>query len=144
MTISENCIDLVKRFEGCRLSAYSDPGGIPTIGYGHTLNVQLGMSIMQDQADEFLRDDLERAADRVESCLTIVPNQNQFDALVSFEFNTGALKESTLARRWNQGNVLGAANQFECWTMGRVNGKMQTLPGLVLRRAAEKALFLTP
>jgi len=144
MIPSQNCIDLVKQFEGCRLSAYADPVGIPTIGYGHTANVHLGDSCTQERADEYLGDDLEIAAKRVDRCLLIAVNQNEFDALVSFEFDTGALAESTLLRRFRAGDTMGAANQFLCWTHGRENGKLVELPGLVRRRTAERALFLTP
>ena len=144
MIPSQKCVDLVKRFESCRLSAYSDPVGIPTIGYGHTANVHLGQSIDLEQADAFLEVDLADAADRVEfSCgLTVVPNQNQFDALVSFEFNTGGLKGSTLVKCWNAGFVLDAANQFLVWNKAHVNGQLVVLSGLTARRNAERALFL--
>ena len=140
----QNCVDLVKRFESCRLSAYLDPVGIPTIGYGHTANVHLGQSIDLEQADAFLEVDLADAADRVEfsSGLTIVPNQHQFDALVSFEFNTGGLKGSTLVKRWNSGDILGAADQFLVWNKAHVNGQLVVLSGLTARRNAERALFL--
>ena len=144
MIPSSACIDLVKRFESCRLSAYSDPVGIPTIGYGHTGNVHIGDCIDQQQADKYLQVDLARAADRVEhECgLTVVPSQCQFDALVSFEFNTGALRGSLLARCFNAGDSQGAAAQFTAWVHGRVDGVMVVLPGLVRRRNAERALFL--
>ena len=58
MKISQKGIDLIKRFEGCKLYAYRDSVGIPTIGYGHTKGVKMGMSITQKQADDFLREDV--------------------------------------------------------------------------------------
>ncbi len=143
MTPSDACVNLVKEFEGLRLEAYLDTGGVPTIGYGHTLHVQMGDLISEDQADAFLESDLKTAAFRVEAACTIAPNQNQFDALASFEYNTGALEHSTLLRMWNTGGLIQeTANEFLLWTHGRIDGKLVTLPGLVKRRTAERALFL--
>ena len=56
MRISENGLNLIKEFEGCRLEAYLDPAGVPTIGYGHTSGVKMGQVITQNTADEYLRD----------------------------------------------------------------------------------------
>lgn len=143
MTPSDACVNLVKQFEGLRLEAYLDTGGVPTIGYGHTLHVQMGDLISEDQADAFLESDLKTAAFRVEAACTIAPNQNQFDALTSFEYNTGALEHSTLLHLWNTGApIQETADEFLLWTHGRIDGKLVTLPGLVKRRTAERALFL--
>jgi lysozyme len=142
MTPSEACEQLVKDFEGLRLSAYLDASGVPTIGWGHTLHVRIGDVIGQDQADVFLASDLEAAAAEVTRCLTIQPNQDQFDALTDFEFNTGALAKSTLLAKLDAGDVQGAADQFLLWAWAHVNGKLVQVPGLVRRRAAERALFL--
>jgi lysozyme len=143
MTISDAGIDLIKRFEGCRLTAYYCPARVLTIGYGHTgQDVKPGMTITQQQADALLRRDLQRFERAVSESVKYPLTQPMYDALVSFAFNCGtaALKTSTLLRLLNQGDVQGAAAQFDRWTKG--GGKV--LPGLVRRRSAEKAMFLTP
>lgn len=133
-------LDLIKSFEGLRLSAYRDSVGIWTIGYGHTKGVKPGDTITVEQANDFLREDL-RDAERAVNDLTFLNlTQNQFDALVSFTFNLGRgnLQASTLLRRVNEGDFEGAAEEFLRWT--KAGGKV--LPGLVRRREAERALFL--
>ena len=152
MIPSQACIDLVKRFEACRLCAYSDPAGVPTIGYGHTHYVRLGDMVEADQADAFLEADLGRAAGAVTAaCASRPPNQNQFDALVSFEFNTGGLRrwsdgvliDSVLLKLWKAGDVQAAADQFLRWNKARnADGQFVVLNGLIRRRAAERELFL--
>lgn len=136
---------LIKRFEGCELTAYPDPGtgGDPwTIGYGHTgSDVHPGLTISQARADELLQNDLQKFEQGVNNMISRALTPNQFAALVSFAYNVGlgALQSSTLLRLLNAGDVNGAANQFGEW----VNGANGPLPGLVTRRAAEKQLFLT-
>ena len=104
MNVSQEGIDLIKSFEGCRLKAYPDPGtgGAPwTIGWGATTGVVEGMTCTQEQADQMLADDVAKVAGQVNSLLKIKVNQNQFDALVSFAYNAGAgaLAISTLLPR---------------------------------------------
>lgn len=133
--------DIIKRFEGLRLKAYRCPAGVWTIGYGHTGDVEEGMVITKHQAETILEFDLERF-ERAVARLAPKANHNQFSALVSFAFNVGigALEKSILLRRFNQGFVHAAADEFRKWT--RAGGKV--LPGLVKRREAERQLFLTP
>lgn len=143
MLPSQQAVDLVKGFEGCRLTAYPDPGtgGAPwTIGYGHTGGVQPGQKITQDQADAFLVNDLAIAAAAVAQRVEVPLNQNQFDALTSFVFNigAGAFHGSTMLRLINQRDFFGAAGQFERWQYA---GGQQH-PGLLRRRIAERTLFL--
>lgn len=139
MKTSQRGIDLIKRFEGLRLRAYDDGVGIPTIGYGHTKGVKLGMTITEEQAVQFLREDLHSAERDIDRLVTVHLCQHQFDALASLVFNIGgtAFRDSTLLRKLNAGDYAGAAAQFERW----VHGGGKILPGLVRRRAAEKALF---
>lgn len=139
MTFTQSAVDIVKRFEGCRLKAYLCPAGKPTIGYGSTENVQLGMEITQAEANDRLRKDMQAAADGVSKYCKTKLSQNQFDALVSFTYNIGVgrFAGSTLLRLLNSGDLSGAAAQFPRWN--KADGK--TLPGLVTRRAAEQALF---
>lgn len=145
MTPSERCYDLIKEFEGCRLTAYPDPatGGDPwTIGVGHTgPEVKSGMTISQSIADAYLVKDAEHAADTIKRAVTVPLKQQQFDALVSFVFNVGSgnFLKSTLLRKLNAGDYLGASLQLLKWS--KAAGK--EMPGLVRRRAAEQSLFLS-
>jgi hypothetical protein len=81
MKISNNCVSLVKQFEGFEAKAYKCPAGVWTIGYGHTLNVRLNDVITEAQASTLLEEELQDYAAKVSK---IVPsaNQNQFDAMV--------------------------------------------------------------
>jgi lysozyme len=141
--INQRGLNIVKNFEGLRLNAYLDPVGIWTIGYGHTgPEVGPGEVITTAQAESLLKKDLVRFENGVRQLVKVPVNSNQFSALVSFAFNvgTGALAQSTLLALLNQRDYQGAADQFSRW----VYGGGQALPGLVSRRNAERALFLTP
>jgi lysozyme len=140
--INQEGFRLIANSEGCRLEAYLDAVGVPTIGYGHIQGVKLGQKITQQQADEMFRLDLQVYEATVEARVKVPINDNQFSALVSFTYNegTGALASSTLLKRVNAGEFGEAANEFARWTMA---GGRQ-LPGLVTRRAAEAALFRKP
>lgn len=141
MKVSNNGINLVKRFEGLELKAYRDSVGILTIGYGHTHAVKAGDIITGEQADAFLREDLQVAELTVNTNVKAKLTQGQFDALVSFVFNLGSgnFVKSTLIRKLNAGDYAGAADEFGRW----VNAGGKKLPGLVKRRAAEREVFLT-
>lgn len=140
-TISAAGIALIKRFEGCRLTAYKCSAGVWTIGYGHTSGVHSGQVITQAQADAFLRQDLEKFERYVNSTayvpITAQLNDNQFAALVSFAFNCGQGNLKRLCAGRNTAQIAAAMPQY-CKAAGR------KLPGLVQRRAAEVALFNTP
>lgn len=139
-TTSERGIKAIEGYEGVRLNAYLDSVNVPTIGVGHTLGVKMGDQITKEQAEEFLRADLEDAEYAVNKYVLMPINQNQFDALVSFVFNlgSGAFKGSTLLKRLNAGLYQEAANEFLKWN--RAGGVV--LQGLVNRRAAERTMFL--
>ena len=140
---SKNGLHLTEQFEGCKLNAYPDPGtgGAPwTIGYGHTgPDVHPGLTITQEQAEELLMQDTQKAAAAVNAKVTGDITQEEFDALVDFVFNCGAgnFAASTLLRKINAGDMEGAALEFEKWT--HVDGKV--MAGLVRRRQAETDLF---
>lgn len=140
MKISQAGIDLIKSFEGCRLSAYLDSVNVPTIGYGSTEGVSMGDTITQDEAESLLREDLIRFEACVNDYVTVDIDQNEYDALVSFAFNLGcgALKTSSLLRLLNAGNKEAAAQQFLRWD--KAGGKV--LAGLTRRRKAESERFL--
>lgn len=149
MQISQNCLDLIKKWEKLVLNAYLDPVGIPTIGYGtirypNGQAVRLGDRISERNAEEYLSEECRKIALEISQLIKVPVNQNQFDALVSFSYNvgTGAFQGSTLLKKLNQGNYRGAANEFSRWVNAVVNGIKQKLPGLVSRRADEKKLFL--
>lgn len=142
MATSSEGIALIKSFEGCRLKAYQDSVGIWTIGYGCTgSDVKPGMTITQEEADKRLADKLVHFEDGVDDLLEVDVTDGQFSALVCFAYNVGLgnLKGSHLLSKTNAGDVAGAANEFERWD--RAGG--QVLPGLLRRRLAEKALYLS-
>lgn len=136
---SSKGISLIKKFEGCRLKAYKCPSGIWSIGYGHTKGVKPGDIITQEQAEEFLFDDLAIYENAVMKYNDIYGfNQNQFDALVSFTYNcgTGNLKNLTQ-------NGKRTINQISAKLLLYNKSGGVILKGLQLRRAEEKALFDT-
>jgi lysozyme len=141
MKVSNNGINLIKRFEGLELKAYKDSVGILTIGYGHTHAVKAGDVITGEQAHAFLREDLQVAEMTINTNVKVKLTQGQFDALASFVFNLGSgnFVKSTLIRKLNAGDYAGAADEFGKW----VNAGGKKLPGLVKRRAAEREVFLT-
>lgn len=129
---------LIKSFEDLRLRAYPDTGGVPTIGWGHTRGVKLGDTCSIEQARAWFVEDAAEAENDVLRLVRVPLAQHEFDALVSFQFNTGALGKSTLLRRLNAGDRAAAADQFLRW----VYDDGVKLAGLVRRRTAERALFL--
>jgi len=140
LTYSGNGLSLTKQFESLRLTAYQDPVGVWTIGYGHTgPDVTSGLTVTQDQAQAWLAQDVSSAADCVNEVVMIALSQNEFDALVDFVFNLGPgnFKASTLLVDLNAGNLAAAANQFDRWD--RAGG--QVVAGLLRRRQAETDMF---
>jgi lysozyme len=147
MKISPAGINLIKEFEGCKLTAYPDPGtgGEPwTIGFGHTSmagppKVFKGLRITQQEADYILAKDLVKYEAAVERLVTVKLSQNQNDALVSFAFNCGIgnLERSTLLKKVNAKCFDEVPAEFMKWT--KAGGK--ELKGLVRRRRAEAALW---
>lgn len=144
MKPSPACRALAATSEQRRLVAYLCPAGVPTIGWGHTKGVKLGDTCSVQQADIWLSQDLEDAAAAVASLVKVPLTQGQFDALTDFVFNEGAgrLAGSTLLILLNKGRYDAAADQFQLWVHAKVNGQDVILPGLVKRRALERAMFL--
>lgn len=148
--VSPAGLALIRRFEGCAralgdgtFAAYPDPGtgGDPwTIGWGATgPGIGPGTIWTRAQCDARLASDLERFAAEVNRALGDAPTtQDQFDALVSFHYNTGAIARSTLMRLHRAGDHAGAAAEFGRW----VHAGGRKLTGLVRRRAAEAALYV--
>lgn len=135
--------EFIKGFEQLRLKAYPDPGtgGKPwTIGWGHTKGVMQGDRITQEQAEAFFSEDLAVFELTVNSAIKRPMTQNQFDAMVSLAFNIGGpnFAQSTLVKKFNAGDVQGAADQFPRWKFANGNEML----GLIKRRAAEREMFL--
>ncbi len=162
--INQKAIDLIKSYEGIpdgdpatvNIDPYLDPVNIWTIGWGHAIryggrflkgeadraqmHALYPEGITLAQAEALLHADLIDTGRDVSTMLAVEVSDNEFGALTSFAFNlgTGNLRSSTLLKKLNAGDRAGAADQFTRWVYA--DGRM--LPGLVKRRAAERALFL--
>lgn len=139
MQYSKDGLHLTEQFENCRLAAYQDVKGVWTIGWGHTEGVKAGMTITQDQADEYLSDDINWANNVVNSLVHASLTQGEHDALVDFVYNVGSgnFASSTLLRLLNAGNLQAAAEQLDAWD--HAGGKV--VAGLLRRRQAETTEF---
>ncbi len=149
MKLSQNCLDLIKKWEGLFLKAYIDPVGVMTIGYGtirytNGQPVKANDTISREQAEALLHYECSDISESLDLLLSVPVNQNQFDALVSFCYNLGigAFTNSTLRKKINDGDFDGAAKEFDKWVFGYVDGVKTQLLGLVNRRNDEQALFL--
>lgn len=135
MKASLACINLIKRYEGCRLKAYKCPAGVWTIGYGHTKGVRSNMIITQEDADNLLKQDLELYETMVNAYNDKYHwTQLEFDALVSFAYNVGNITGLTQAGTRSKKEI---AEKMLLYT----KAKGTTLPGLTLRRDDEYELF---
>jgi lysozyme len=112
-----------------------------TIGYGHTGNVHEGDTITQAEADALLQKDVQSASLEVAAVAEVVLTPNQFSALVSFQYNTGALPGSQVLAAINADSFTEAMDHLALYVRDATGA---VLEGLVRRRAAERALFLTP
>ena len=142
LTIGGGGLGLIKYYEGEVREVYLDPVGIATVCVGHTGTVStadIGRKYSEAVCESLLREDTGSAVRGVQQAVKVPVSQGQFDALVSLSFNIGnsAFRASTLVKHLNAGNCKAAAMQFSRW----VNAKGRVLPGLVKRRAAERALF---
>ena len=139
MSLSQSGLNLIKSHEGLRTTAYQDPVGVWTIGYGHTGTAKPGQKITEAQAEQLLRQDVGWAQDAVRKNVKVPLTQGQFDALVSFTFNlgAGALGRSTLLKKLNAGDYAGAQAEFGKF----VHAGGRVLPGLVRRRNEEAQMF---
>ncbi|RVG86221.1 lysozyme [Sinorhizobium meliloti] len=129
--------------EAIVLTAYNDGTGTMTIGAGHTAAAgppapRSGVMISLTEAINIYRNDLAKTEGQVQSAIRAVLSQHQFDALVSWHFNTGAISSATLTRKLNAGDVAGAAAEFARWN----KSKGKVLEGLIARRERETAMFL--
>lgn len=142
MELSRKIKEMIKGWEGCRLTAYRCPAGVLTIGYGHTgADVTPGKRITQAEADRLFESDIRKFAATVAPLFagTSIDN-NQFDALVSLSYNIGSLsvKAPTLLRKVKANpDDPSIRAEFLKHVNARVNGVLKPLPGLVKRRTAE-------
>lgn len=147
MNINKATIDLIKEFEGLRLTAYQDSVGVWTIGYGTTaaagvgIAPKAGMTITEQQAEQYLRLGVEKFADQIAPKFTRAPTENEFGACVSLAYNIGpaGFAKSSVLRKHNAGDKAGAAASFALWN--KAGGRV--LAGLTRRRAAEAKLYLS-
>lgn len=141
MSISDRGVELIAKYEGCRLEAYKCPAGVWTIGYGHTAGVNPGDTLPNEQAAKnLLKEDLKKYGGYVNDCvkkgdIIFLLTQNRFDALTSFTYNCGA---GSLKKLVSGRDAATVAEKMLLYNKG--GGKV--LAGLVKRREEERALFL--
>ena len=137
MEISKRGIELIKKFEGCKLTAYKCPAGVWTIGYGHTGGVHSGLTIQPETAEYLLKADLKKFENHVNDYNVRFKyhfTQSQFDALVSFAFNVGSINQLTANGTRNKKTIAEKMLLYN-----KAGGKI--LEGLNNRRKAEHDLF---
>ena len=138
MVVDEKGYNLIKQFEGLRLTAYRCPAGKWTIGYGHTKGVKKGMYISEEVATHFLIEDVQRVEPTINSYDGIYHwTQNEFDALASFAFNCGI---GNLKKLLKYGQRTKSQIADAILVYNKANGRV--LRGLVRRRKAERELFV--
>lgn len=150
MRTTKEVVDLIKVSEGFMPKAYIDPVGVWTIGYGTTAEAGIGivpkagMVVTEWQASQYLEKVIEKVEADINRYVKVPLTDNQFSALVSFVYNVGIgnFASSTLLRKLNSRDYLGAANELLRWNKGTVRGQKVVLPGLVTRRAKEREVFL--
>lgn len=145
--INQAGIDLIKRWEGCKLKAYKDVAGVWTVGYGLTSRagfIEVGPDtvLTQEEADWYLEQVVNDFASKIGPMITAPINENQFAAFVSLAYNigVGAFQKSSALRRFNAGQIMEVPAAMRMWK--KAGGKV--VQGLVNRREAEVKLFLTP
>lgn len=151
MRTSELGINLIKEFEGCKLTAYPDVVNVWTIGFGTTrINnkpVVKGMTCTQEEAEQYLREDLRTFESVIDNILPNPIPQYQFDACVCLTYNigSGGFLGSTICRKLKSGNAgLVTEQNFVSWNKVRDSqGALVESRGLTRRRKAEYYLFST-
>ncbi|MEL7290426.1 MAG: lysozyme [Pseudomonadota bacterium] len=147
LTTSENGLRHTANEEGCRLKPYQCSADVWTAGLGHTQGVTKDTKLTERQAAEFFVKDIAAAERVVNKHITQTPSQGEYDMMVSFVFNLGAgnFARSTLLKKFNQGDHLGACNEYPRWVF--VNGKdcrleQSNCAGIPKRRSKEQHVCL--
>ena len=139
MKISEDGLELIKKFEGCETTAYRDSVGVWTIGFGHTKGVEEGQTCSIEDAESMLADEMDEYEGYINNMVKVDLQQHEFDSLVAWVYNLGPtnLGESTMLKVLNGGQFDRVPDEMNRWT--RAGGKI--LEGLVRRRQAESLMF---
>ena len=144
-------INLIKKWEGLKLKAYLCSAGVPTLGYGTIkkpdgTKIQLGMICTEDEAEEWLKYEIEEKSKSIMKLIKIPLTDNHLAAIISLTYNIGegAFAKSTLLKKLNAGDMQGAADQFLVWNKVKdpKTGKFVAVKGLTNRREDERNLFL--
>jgi lysozyme len=146
MRCNDAGIQIIKAFEGFRSKPYKCSANVSTVGFGSTRGfdngpVRMDMEpVTREEAEELLRRDIRQTESAVGKLIKVALTENEFSALCSFCYNVGSgnLQRSSLRLKLNRNDRLGAADEFPKWR--RAAGKI--LRGLVLRREAERILFM--
>lgn len=134
--ISTRGLNLIRKFEGCRLKVYICPAGKKTVGFGHLTDLPLGMEITQSQADTWLMQDVDKFEKIVNEYDGAYKwTQNEFDALVSFAYNIGSLRQLTASATRDKDTIAKKMLEY-------INANGKPLQGLINRRKAEHDLFI--
>lgn len=144
MKFTDAGFDLLKKFEGCKLTAYQDSIGKWTIGYGHTAGAFRGLVIDQEKAEQFLNDDVAFFCELVEKVIHRNANLNQFSAAVCFAYNVRNWNHTPLFDLLFRGDFEEAKNHWLLYDKVTLDGQKVELAGLKRRREAELALFCAP
>jgi lysozyme len=139
-------VELIADAEGLYLKAYRCPAGVPTIGWGQTDDVQMGMVWTKEEADADLCRSIGVRVKEVLNCCTRTPTDYELGAMVSLQYNIGsaAFAKSSVLKAHNRADPQAASRAFGLFNQATVNGVKQELRGLTARRAAEAALYLRP
>ena len=139
MKISEDGLELIKKFEGCETTAYQDSVGVWTIGFGHTKGVEEGQTCSIEDAESMLANEMDEYEGYINNMVKVDLQQHEFDALVAWVYNLGPtnLGESTMLKVLNGGQFDRVPDEMNRWT--RAGGEI--LEGLVRRRQAESLMF---
>lgn len=149
MKTSPEGLEFIAKWEGTVLKPYLDVAGLRTIGVGHLIlpgeNFPDGVSITRERALEILAIDVKKCEDAIARDIKVPLTQNQFDALVSFGFNCGVgVYTRGACQQLNKGDIPGFIQRLKLHNKARINGVLQEVKGLTLRRNDEAELFLRP
>lgn len=143
MIFNEKGLALLKEFEGCKLKSYQDQGDVWTIGYGHTEDVVANMTIDQQTADSWLKEDIEHFCEHVSQNIDQKATPNEFSAAVCFAFNVKGWASKPIFEHLRNGEFQEAKRHWLLYDKIEEHGQKVESEGLKRRREAELALFST-